>query len=115
MSQVVEGIVRGGKIELIDGPKLADGQRVQVVIDPITDRAEPASGEEGAVLTPLTDPALIELLARIRRNRPALPPSPAGPGRESAAGMLADDAEFDAIMAEIERLRRSDHGREISE
>ena len=34
MSMVVEGVVRGGKIVLLDGPELTDGQRVQVVIEP---------------------------------------------------------------------------------
>jgi hypothetical protein len=48
------------------------------------------------------------VLEQIRRNRRPLPPSPTGPGRKSAAGMLADNPEFDAVMAEIERERRAD-------
>ena len=70
--------------------------------------------DEGIIHTPAT-PALLALLDEIRRNRPPLPPSPTGPGRRSAAGMLADDPEFDAIMAEIERQRRGDYGREVPE
>jgi hypothetical protein len=108
MSQVVQGVVRGGKIELVNGPELADGQRVQVVIGaPAEPVKAPSPPEEGTVHTPLTDPVLIDLLARIRRERPPLPPSPTGPGRKSAAGMLADDPDFGAHMAEIERYRRS--------
>jgi hypothetical protein len=79
---VVEGVVRDGKIELIDGPELADGQRVQVVIEPRGVPDEPvaigptSAPEEGTVHTPLEDPKLIERLAGIRHD---LPPLPSGP------------------------------------
>ena len=80
MSMVVEGVVRGGKIVLVDGPELADGQRVQVMIEanpvPATPATVEPTPEEGTVHTPLEDPALIKLLAGIRHDRPALPPSP---------------------------------------
>ena len=113
MSQIVQGIVRDGRIELVDGPELTDGQRVQVMIEPSPGGAA-APPEEGTVWTPLDDPVLIKVLARVRRERRPLPPSPNEPGRPSAAGMLADDPEFDAIMAEIERARTMDYGREDS-
>jgi hypothetical protein len=48
MSQVLYGVVRGGKIELIDGPELADGQRVQVVVEPPASAAEPPPGRADA-------------------------------------------------------------------
>src|SRR5215469_15799366 len=99
MSIVVEGVVRDGRIVLVDGPELADGQRVQIVIEPTPILTEPVAGgptpEGGTVHTPLEDPALIQLLARIRRDRLPLPPSPSGPGRKSAAGMLAGDLTWD--------------------
>lgn len=114
MTQVVQGIVRGGKIELIDGPELADGLRVQVVIGPVSDGAEPAP-EEGTVYTPLDDPVLIDLLARIRRDRPPLPPGPTGPGRKSAAGMLAGDPTWDEHLQEILDLRNEASDREPAE
>ena len=81
MSHIVEGVVRDGKIVLIDGTELADGQRVRVVVEPYLDSAE-MTAEEGTVYTPLEDPSLIELLACIRRDRPPLPPGPSGPGAE---------------------------------
>jgi hypothetical protein len=109
MSQIVQGIVRGGRIELVDGPELTDGQRVQVVIE-LSRPADQASSEEGTVWMPLDDPVLIEVLARIRRERRPLLPSPTGPGRKSATGMLAEDSEFDTLMAEVERARIMDYG-----
>jgi hypothetical protein len=116
MSVVIQGIVRGGKIELIDGPALADGQRVQVVVEAPPPREEPAPAgptpEEGVIHTPAS-PELLAFLEQLRRRRRPLPPSPTGPGRRSSAGMLADDPDFDAVMAEIERERRADFGREV--
>jgi hypothetical protein len=116
MSHVVEGVVRGGKIMLADGTELADGQRVQVVIEP---QPVPAAigptPEEGAVFTPLEDPALIEQLADIRRDRLPLPPSPSGPGRKSAAGMLVDDPTWDDHLREVLESRKSAAYREFSE
>ena len=114
----IEGIVRGGRIELIDGPELPEGQRVQVVIEPAEGRGAPFQAgptpEEGMIHTPAS-PELLELLDRIRRTRRPLPPSPSGPGRRSAAGMLADATDFDAVMAEIERDRRADFGPGVAE
>jgi hypothetical protein len=113
MSIVVEGVVRGGKIVLLDGPELADGQRVQVVIEPPPVPIEPApaavgaTADEGTVHTPLEDPALIELLARIRRDHLPLPPSPSGPGRKSAAGILADDPTWDEHFQDVLESRKS--------
>jgi hypothetical protein len=119
MSMVVEGVVRGGKILLIDGPELADGQRVQVVIGPPPVPAEPAAvgppPEEGMIPTPLEDPVLIEWLAGIRRDRPALPPGPSGPGRKSAAGMLADDPTWDEHLRDVREARKSAAYRELPE
>ena len=114
MSQIVPGIVRGGKIELMNGPELEEGQRVQVVIGPAPEAAG-ESPEEGIVITPLDDPSLINLLARIRRDRPALPPSPSSPGRGSAAGMLADDPTWDEHLREVIDARRTGTYRELSE
>src|SRR5262245_32984758 len=107
MSQVVQGIARGGKIELINGPALADGQQVQVIIETSAKPVEPLDpSEAGTIHTPLTDPVLIELLERIRRERRPLPPSPTGPGRKSAAGMLANDPTWDEHLREVLELRR---------
>ena len=114
MSHIVEGVVRDGKIVLIDGTELADGQRVQVVVEPHRDSAE-VTAEEGTVYTPLEDPTLIELLACIRRDRPPLPPSPSGPGRKSAAGRLADDPTWDEHLREVLDSRKSAADRESSE
>jgi hypothetical protein len=114
----IAGVVRGGRIELIDGPELPEDQRVQVVIEPADTPAErPPTGptpEKGIIHTPAS-PELLEFLDRIRRTRRPLPPSPTSPGRSSAAGMLADVTDFDAVMAEIERDRRADDGREAAE
>ena len=111
MSVVVEGVVRGGKIVLVDGPELADGQRVQVVIDPSPFGGDPpavgVTSEEGTVHTPLEDPSLIELLARIRRERLPLPPGPSGPGRKSTAGALAADSTWDEHLRELLESRAS--------
>jgi hypothetical protein len=119
MPIVVEGVVRGGKIVLVDGPDLADGQRVQVVIEPQPVPTEPVGGEmtseEGAVHTPLEDPALIERLVRIRRDRLPLPPSPSGPGRKTAAGMLAGDPTWDEHLREVLVSRKSATYREFPE
>ena len=114
MSHIFEGVVRDGKIVLIDGTELADGQRVQVVVEPHLDSAE-MTAEEGTADTPLEDPTLIELLARIRRDRPPLPPSPSGPGRKSAAGRLADDPTWDEHLREVLESRKSAAYRESSE
>ena len=117
MPRTIEGVVRGGRIELIDGLELAEGQHVRVVLEPDAVPVAPAfTGpfpEGGVVHTPAT-PEVLELLDRIRRTRRPLPPSPTGPGRKSAAGMLADAPDFDAVMAEIERERRADYGREVA-
>lgn len=119
MSNVVEGLIRGGRLVLADGTELADGQRVRVVIDPLAGPVEsgPAASlpEEGTVYTPLDDPALVEMLARIRRDRPPLPPSPSGPGRKSAAGLLADDPTWDEHLREVLDSRRSAADPELSE
>jgi len=119
MPIVLEGIVRGGKIILVDGPDLVDGQRVQVVIDPKSVQTEPLAiemtSDEGTIHTPLEDPGLIDLLARIRRERLPLPPSPSGPGRKSAAGMLASDSTWDEHLHEVLASRKSGAYREFSE
>ena len=119
MPIVVEGVVRDGKIVLVDGPDLADGRRVQVVIEPQAVPIEPVAvgmtSEEGAVHTPMEDPGLIELLVRIRRDRLPLPPSPSGPGRRSAAGMLADDPTWDEHLREVLVSRKSATYREFPE
>ena len=113
MPQTIEGIVRGGRIELIDGPELAEGRHVKVVIEP---EAAPVSDgsfpEEGVIHTPAT-PELIALMEQIRKTRRPLPPSPTGPRRKSAAGMLADDPDFDDVMAEIQQYRRGKFGCEV--
>lgn len=119
MSNVVEGVVRGGKIVLVAGIELADGQRVQVVIEPQPDRLRATDDgpapEEGMVHTSMDDPGLIELLACIRRDRPPLPSSPGGPGRKSAAGMLADDPTWDEHLREVLESRKSATYREFPE
>jgi hypothetical protein len=111
MPNIVEGVVRGGKIELVDGPELADGQRVRVVIGPQPLPPEPAAvgatPDEGTVHTPLEDPALIALLDCIRRDRLPLPPSPSGPGRKSAAEMLAADPTWDEHLQDVLESRKS--------
>jgi len=119
MPIVVEGVVRGGKIVLVDGPDLADGQRVQVVIEPQPVPTEPIAvetdSEEGTVHTPLEDPALIELLVLIRRDRLPLPPGPSGAARKSAAGMLAGDPTWDEHLREVLESRKSASYREFPE
>ena len=115
MSNVIEGIIRDGRLVLSDGTELADGQRVQVLIGPDAGEDEPApvaspSGE-GTIHTPVNDPALRERLARIRRDRPPLPRSPSGPGRASAAGRLADDPTWDEHLQEILDSRKSEADR----
>jgi hypothetical protein len=116
MPRTIEGIVRGGRIELIDSPALAEGQRVQVVIEPQDALARPAAAgpfpEEGMIYTPLEDRVLIALLDGIRRTRCPLPPSPTASGRGSAAGMLADDATWDEHLRHVMELRKSDAYRE---
>lgn len=114
MAHVIEGIVRDGKIELVGGPELADGQRVQVVIEPQAAPGGPTS-EEGTIHTPLDDPALIDLLAHVRRDHAPLPPSPSGPGRRSAAGMLADDPTWDKHLRDVLDARKSAVYREFPE
>jgi hypothetical protein len=109
MGQVIEGIIRGRTIELEDTPEVEDGQRVRVVIEPATDAPSPR--DEGTLTPAPVSPELAALLDSIRRTRRPLPPSPTGPGRRSAAGMLADDPDFDAIMEEIQRQRERDVGR----
>lgn len=102
---------------MVDGPELAEGQHVRVLIDSEGDRASHAeveSSEEGVVHTPAT-PALASLLDQIRRTRPSLPPSPTGPGRKSAAGMLAADSTWDNHVREVLEARKSADYREIAE
>jgi hypothetical protein len=110
MSIVLEGIVRGGKIELVDGPELMDGQRVQVVLEPheTTTRRDAVGAipEEGVVHTPLDDPVLVDLLARIRSDQSPLDPSPTGAGRKSTAGMLSEDATWDEDLREVLHSRK---------
>ena len=48
MPIIIEGVVRGGMIVLVDGPDLADGQRVQVVIDPQSASTEPSAVRDEA-------------------------------------------------------------------
>lgn len=119
MSHVVEGFIRDGRLVLADGTNLVDGQRVRVVIDPNAGPVEPCPTasipEEGTIYTPLEDPALTELLARIRRDQPPLPPGPIGPGRKSAAGMLADDPTWDEQLREVLDSRKSGADHELPE
>lgn len=119
MPIVIEGVVRDGKIVLVDGPELVHGSRVQVVINPQPDPSKSFAVEttpdEGTIHTPLDDPGLIELLGRIRRERLPLPPSPSGPGRKSAAGMLATDPTWDDHLQEVLESRKSGTYREFSE
>ena len=105
MAYVIEGIIRDGKIELVGGPDLVDGQRVQVVIELQAAPGGPTT-EEGTINTPLEDPTLIELLARIRRDRAPLPPGPSRGGRPSAAGILADDSTWDEHLRDVLELRK---------
>ena len=119
MSKTIEGIgiVRGGRIELIDGPELVEGQHVRVVIEAQSVSAaipDVSSPEEGVIHTPAT-PELLALLEQIRKTRKPLPPSPTGPGRKSVAGCMADDPDFDDVMAEIQQYRRSNFPREVEE
>jgi hypothetical protein len=117
MSRVVEGFVRDGKVVLVDAPELVDGQRVHVVIDstpPSVDESD-TSSDAGRVHTPLEDPVLIDLLAQIRRNRPALPPSPGRSAIRSAAGMLADDPTWDEHLREVLEWRKTSGNRELPE
>lgn len=107
MSMNVEGVVRDGKIVLVDGPELMDGQHVRVVIDSET--------EKGQVLTPLEGPILIDLLGRIRQDRQSRPPRPSRPSRTSAAGRLADDPTWDEHLQEVLESRKSDPYRESVE
>ena len=115
MSEVHQGIVRGGKIELIDGAALPDGQVVQVIVEIPAPRPEPlpplAPGEAG-IIHPPASPELQARLEQPRRMVKPLPPSPLGAGRR-VAGVMADDPEFAAVMAQIERERKADFGREI--
>src|SRR3954462_13675653 len=92
VSIVVQGVVRGGKVELVGGPDLAEGELVQVVIGSKSARGGPAAWpvDEGRIDTPLVDPALAQLISGIRRGRQPLPPGPTRSGRSSAAGLLAD-------------------------
>jgi hypothetical protein len=116
MPDIVAGIVRDGRIVLVDGTELPDGQHVQVVIEPhpTSTHAAPAP-EEGTIYTPVESPALAELLACIRRDRPPLLPGPSGPGRKSAAGMLADDLTWDEHLREVLDSRKSATDRELPE
>lgn len=113
MSQVLQGVVRGGKIELIDGPELAEGQHVRVLIE--SDQVQPADAEllreEGVVYTP-PPPALEALLDQIRHTRAPLGPSPTGPGRKSVAGALANDPTWDEQLRELMESRKSGAYRE---
>ena len=124
MSDMIEGVIHGRSIVLEADPGLADGQRVRVRIEPAAQESasapvlqgvEPVPEDEGTVYTPLTDPALIETLAQIRRNRRPLPPSPTGPGRRSAAGMLADDPKWDEHMREVMEARKTSTYRDLDE
>lgn len=114
MSNAFDGIVRDGRIVLADGTELADGLRVHVVIESRPLPADPPdaapASEEGTIHTPLEDPALIELLTRIRRDRLPLPP---GPGRKSAAGWLADDPTWDEHLREVLDSRKASTDREF--
>jgi len=70
MNKIIEGVVHGRTIELLDDPGVAEGQRVQVVLSVSTSAATWGDG--------------------IRRT----------------AGALADDPDWDAIMAEVHAGRK---------
>ena len=114
MSIVVQGVVRGGKIELVGGPDLADGEVVQVVIasKPSGGPADSSVFDEGRIHTPLVDPGLSQLISGIRRSRQPLTPGPTRSGRSSAAGLLADDGAWEQDLEEVLAARRSDGYRE---
>lgn len=118
MSHVLQGVVRDGKIELINGPDLEEGQLVRVMIEFETGRVPAVDAglfpEEGVVHTPAS-PALRALLDQVRRTLLPLRPGPTGAGRKSAAGMLANDPTWDEHAREVFESRKSAEYREIAE
>jgi hypothetical protein len=70
MNKIIEGVVHGRTIELLEDPGVGEGQRVQVVLS--------LSSAEGAW----------------------------GEGIRRTAGALADDPDWDAIMAEVHEARK---------
>jgi hypothetical protein len=70
MNKIIEGVVHGRTIELLDDPGVGDGQRVQVVLS--------LSSSAGAW----------------------------GEGIRRTAGALANDPDWDAIMAEVHAGRQ---------
>jgi len=70
MDKIIEGVVHGRTIELLDDPGVGEGQRVQVVLS--------VSSPEAAW----------------------------GEGIRRTAGALADDPDWDRIMAEVHEGRK---------
>jgi hypothetical protein len=70
MNKIIEGVVHGRTIELLEDPGVNEGQRVQVVLS--------VSSSAGAW----------------------------GAGIRRTAGALADDADWDVIMAEVQSGRK---------
>jgi hypothetical protein len=79
MNKVIEGVVHGRTIELLDDPGVGDGQRVQVVL--------------------------------------SLPSSAGawGEGIRRTAGSLANDPDWDAIMAEVHEGRKRERRPQMEE
>ncbi len=79
MNKIIEGVVHGRTIELMDDPGVGEGQRVQVVLS--------ASSYEGTW----------------------------GEGIRRTAGALADDQNWDTIMAEVHEGRKRERRSQTEE
>jgi hypothetical protein len=79
MNKIIEGVVHGRTIELLDDPGIGEGQRVQVVLS--------VSSRDGAW----------------------------GEGLRRTAGVLADDPDWDAIMAEVHAGRKRERRPQMGE
>ena len=78
MASVVQGVIRGRTIELVDDPGIGDGRGVEVTI---RTRPDP-DAERAAILR--------------------------------TSGSMADDLEFEGIMAQIERERHAESSRDAA-
>jgi hypothetical protein len=79
MTRIIEGVVHGRTIELLEDPGVGEGQKVQVVLSIAS-----------------TD-------------------QPWGEGIRRTAGALADDSDWDAIMAEVHEGRKRERRQQIDQ
>ena len=69
MSRTVHGVIHGKTIELTEDPGMSDGQKVRVVLAPVSPTAEWGEGIRSSAGGWANDPEIEAVMARIHEDR----------------------------------------------